>query len=256
MPLPTIRLRGDRPRALELYEALRASILDGSLEADERLVEETVAAAVGVSRTPVREAFHRLEVDGLVQTSGRGLIVSNFTLEQLSELCSVRETLEAMATGLAATSMTEIEVITLRDVHQQYRRATESGDVQRVAMVNHAFHETIWQGGRNGYLRERLLVLRSQIERLQQTTLADPGRQDEALQEHEAMVDAIERHDSEDAEAVARQHFRKAMALRLTNLRLTLGGPSRTPGSDGATTVPSRPARPAAVPRSTRSRVR
>lgn len=254
MPLPPIHLKSEHPLALELYEALRAAILDGALEPDERLVEVAIASAVGVSRTPVREALHRLEVDGLVQTTSRGMIVSVFTVEQLSELCSVRETLEAMATGLAATSMTDLEVITLRDIHDQYRQATEAGDIPRLIMVNRAFHETVWQGARNGYLRERLVVLRSQIERMQRTTLANPDRHQEALREHGEMLQAIERHDTQTAEAVARQHFRTAMALRLTNLRLTLNGRDR-PGPRSDRPDPS-PPRAAVPPRSRSPRAR
>lgn len=222
MPLPPIRLRGERPRAVELYELLRTVILDGTLAADERLVEESIAAAAGVSRTPVREALHRLEVDGLVQNSSRGTIVTAFTLEELADLCSVRETLEAMATGLAASSMTDMELITLRGVQQAYRDATAAADLQRLTDTNHAFHETIWQGSRNRYLRERLVVLRSQIERLQETTLGTESRRLEALGEHEQILAAIEQRDSETAERVARLHFRKAMAMRLTNRRLAM----------------------------------
>jgi DNA-binding GntR family transcriptional regulator len=219
MPLPQIELPGQRSRAEELYDVLRALILDGSLQAGERLVEGAMAAAASVSRTPVREALHKLEVDGLVQSSSRGAVVAEFTLAELSDLCSVRETLEAMATGLAATARTELELITLNGIHAQYREATERGDVGRMVDLNHAFHETIWQGSRNRYLAERLRVLRSQIERLQETTLAAAGRRREALAEHQQMVDAIARRDAPTAEQVARQHFRHAMALRLTDRR-------------------------------------
>ncbi len=223
MSLGPIRLSGARPRAAELYEALRSAILNGSLDAEERLVEESIAAAAGVSRTPVREALHKLEVDGLVQATPRGMVVTRFSLEELSDLCSVREVLEGMATGVAAASMTDLELITLRGIQEQYRESSLRGDIPRITALNHAFHETIWQGSRNRYLQERLTVLRSQIERLQETTLAMEGRRLEASEEHDRIVTAIERREVETADRVARAHFRKAMAIRLMNRRLALG---------------------------------
>ena len=223
MSLGPIRLSGARPRAAELYEALRSAILNGSLDAEERLVEESIAAAAGVSRTPVREALHKLEVDGLVQATPRGMVVTRFSLEELSDLCSVREVLEGMATGLAAASITDLELITLRGIQEQYREASLQADIPWMTAMNHAFHETIWQGSRNRYLQERLTVLRSQIERLQETTLAMESRRLEALEEHDLILSAIERHESDRADKVARAHFRKAMAIRLMNRRLAMG---------------------------------
>jgi DNA-binding GntR family transcriptional regulator len=223
MSLGPIRLRGARPRAIELYEALRSAILNGSLDADERLVEESIAAAAGVSRTPVREALHKLEVDGLVQATPRGMVVTRFSLEELSDLCSVREVLEGMASGLAAATMTNLELITLRGIQEQYREASLGGEIPRLTALNHAFHETIWHGSRNRYLQERLAVLRSQIERLQETTLATESRRLQALEEHDLIIDAIEGREGQTADQVTRAHFRKAMAIRLTNRRLAMG---------------------------------
>ncbi len=220
MSLRRIELKGDRRRAVELYEFLRAAILTGSLDGEERLVEESLAAAAGVSRTPVREALHRLEMDGLVRSTPRGLVVTRFSLGELADLCSVREVLEGMATGLAATAMTDIELITLRGIQEEYRAASLAADVQKLTACNHAFHDVIWEGSRNRYLQERLAVLRSQIERLQETTLALESRRAEALCEHDDIVDAIACRDSARAEGVARDHFRKAMAIRLTNRRV------------------------------------
>jgi DNA-binding GntR family transcriptional regulator len=220
MPLPRIDLPGERSRAEELYAVLRTAILDGTLHANERLVEEAIGLAASVSRTPVREALHKLEVDGFVQAGSRGMVVAAFTLDELADLCSVRETLEAMATGLAAVSLTELELITLKGIHARFRDAIEREAVEELVSLNHVFHEAIWHGSRNRYLADRLRVLRSQIERLQETTLAAASRRREALAEHEEMLRAIASRDLPAAEAIARQHFRRAMAIRLTNRHL------------------------------------
>ncbi|MBO0778737.1 MAG: GntR family transcriptional regulator [Ktedonobacteraceae bacterium] len=220
MPLSKILLPGKRSRAQELYEFLRNAILDGTLGQNERLVEENIAALASVSRTPVREALHKLEVDRLVQDNGQGLVVVAFTADELAELCAVRETLEGMASRLAATARTEIDLLSLQKIHESYQRATERQDVEQLIALNHAFHESIWQAARNRYLYRELANLRSQIERLQKTTLDFVPRQPEALHEHALILEAIVKQDHERAEQLTCQHFREAMAIRLMMQRL------------------------------------
>lgn len=228
MPLSEIRLPGKGPRAQELYEALRDAILRGELEPGERLVEEAIASAASVSRTPVREALRKLEVDGLARDSGHGMVVAELSYDDLAELCVVREYLEGLACRLAAISRSEFELASLHQIMRDARMATERGDVKQLVALNNAFHETIWQAGRNRYLAQQLRTLRGLIERLQTTTFRVPERRREALVEHEAIVKAIERNDADAAERLAREHFRKAMALRLalqrTEMARQLGG--------------------------------
>ncbi|WP_052890276.1 GntR family transcriptional regulator [Thermogemmatispora carboxidivorans] len=220
MPLSRIQLPGERSRAQELYEFLRNAILDGTLEPNERLVEESIAALASVSRTPVREALRKLEADNLVRDTGQGIVVGTTSPEELEELCAVRETLEGMASRLAARLRSELEVASLRRILEEYREATQQRDVERLVVLNHAFHEAIWQAARNRYLFRELTNLRDLIERLQKTTLDRPERQRAALPEHEALFEAIVRQDEDEAERLARLHFREAMAIRLMMARL------------------------------------
>jgi DNA-binding GntR family transcriptional regulator len=215
MPLTKFVLPGKRSKAEELYEFLRTAILDGILEPNERVVEENIAVMASVSRTPVREAIRRLEVDNLLQDTGRGLVIGSVSPDELAELCAVREVLEGMASRLAATARSEIDVLNLQNILHDYQQATEEQDVQQLVALNHAFHETIWQAARNRYLFHELVILREKIERLQKTTLHEPVRQREALAQHKAVLEAIISQDGDKAERLARQHFREAMAIRL-----------------------------------------
>jgi DNA-binding GntR family transcriptional regulator len=220
MPLEPVQLPGERSRAHELYNWLRAAILSGELRPHERLVETSIAELASVSRTPVREALHRLEVDGLVgEGEGGGLEVWGFSLDELADLCAVRETLEGMATELAAVSRSELEIATLRSIVQAEEDALGidegSGVVERRVELNHSFHETLWRASRNRYLADELKHLRSLIERLQDTTLRHRDRLRQAVSEHTEIVDALEARDASTAGALARKHFRNAMATRL-----------------------------------------
>ena len=207
-------------RAEQLYAYLRRAIHEGDLRPNERLVEAEIAELAGVSRTPVREALHKLQVDGLVTVTGRGFVVGTVSTDELVELCAVRETLEGMAAGLAARSRTEMDLIALRHVAEEFRSAAARGDVPDLVRLNHAFHDVIWQAARNRYLARQLQALRGQIERLQPTTLADPQRQGIANAEHQAIVAAIEEHDVDGAERATRDHLGSPPpALRATSPR-------------------------------------
>jgi DNA-binding GntR family transcriptional regulator len=120
--------------------------------------------------------------------------------------------------------MSEMEVLSLERVNHAYEEATRTADIRRLVELNHAFHEAIWQGSRNRYLADRLRTLRSQIERIQETTLAIPARREDAMREHAEILQAIREHDQERAERVTRQHFRRAMAMRLAHRRMEASG--------------------------------
>lgn len=218
--LKAIRLPGRTHRADELYEYLRRAILDGTLAPDERIVEQRIARVASVSRTPVREALHRLEVDGLVVSDGRGLVVVDHSADEMAELCSVREELESLAARLGAVSRSEVDLSTLEQMIQETMSATESHNVPRLVELNHLFHETIWQTARNRYLARQLGLLRGLIEgHGDGSTLTDETRQVEALAEHTAIYQAFVDRDADAAAAATREHFRRAMAIRLMRLR-------------------------------------
>ena len=218
--LTAIRLPGRTHRADELYEYLRRAILDGTLRPEERIVEQRIAKVASVSRTPVREALHRLEMDGLVITDGRGLVVVDHSVDEMAELCSVREELESFAARLGAVSRSELDLSTLEQMIRETGTATKSHNVPRLIELNHLFHETIWQTARNRYLARQLGLLRGLIERRgEESTLTDKARQGEALEEHTAIYQAFADRDAEAAADATREHFRRAMALRLMRLR-------------------------------------
>jgi DNA-binding GntR family transcriptional regulator len=219
--LDVISLPGRTHRADELYEYLRAAILDGTLPPEERVVEQRIAKMASVSRTPVREALHRLEMDGLVGSDGRGLVVVDHSAAEMRELCTVREEMEGLAARLAASGRSQLDLSTLEQLLEESREAADDEDVPRLIELNHLFHETIWQSASNGYLARQLDVLRGLIERRGQSTLLDPKRRVQALEEHSAIFDAIARQDPEAAAEATRAHFRRAMGHRLRQVRDT-----------------------------------
>jgi DNA-binding GntR family transcriptional regulator len=225
-----IELPGKQSLAEELYGYLRGAILSGELHPYERLIESTLAELASVSRTPVREALHRLELSGLVREGERGgLEVRGFSVDEVADFCAVSEMLEGMATELAATLRSEWDVAALRMIVNAEARALEEDESTEIQVsLNHSFRETLWHASQNRYLIEELQRLREVVEGLR-TTPPLAERQAEALDEHRAIVDAVERRDGKEASALARLHSRNALATRLV-----LGADSST-GASGRT---------------------
>jgi DNA-binding GntR family transcriptional regulator len=209
-----IRLPGLRPIALELYEELRNSILNGVIAPNERVTEETIAAWAGVSRTPVREAMHHLEVDGLLRTSAHGTTVVEFSVDELMETCTVRDTLEGLAARLAASYGTDFDFAMLEELTREFEAAI-GGDLTKIIQLNHEFHDFVWKMARNSYLKRQLSLVRALIERRDSTTLTTQERQREVCSEHRAILTALVARDPEGANDAALLHFRQASARRV-----------------------------------------
>jgi DNA-binding GntR family transcriptional regulator len=202
-------------RSGALYALLRDAILRGDLSPGERLVEDAIAREAKVSRTPVREALHRLESDGLVQPSSQGMVVTAHTEDELYDLCVARVGMEGLVARLAAGARNELDLANFDQILEEARVATERADVDRLVELNHAFHEAVWRAARNRYLANELRLLRALIERMQPTTLSHRDRQFESHEQHAALAQALRRGDSAQAESIARHHFEIAMAIRL-----------------------------------------
>lgn len=198
---------------------MRDGILSGAIEPGERLAERTVAAHASMSRTPVREALQRLRIDGLIEETPTGPAVAQFDLNELADLCAVRETLEGMATGLAARLRSALDIDALGALLTLNEETVERGDIEATVEANHAFHEAIWRTSRNRYLADQLQDAGRRVQRLQESPLRQRFRQRTALREHQAIFVAVRDGDPDVAERLAREHF--AAAARE---RLALGG--------------------------------
>lgn len=205
------------PRSEQAHRYLRDAIRSGRLRPGDRLREVDLAAAIGLSRTPVREALARLEAEGLVvNDSIRGIVVTELDYSMVTELYVMREVLEGTAARLAAQHASEVEMEILDDLCEQYRAALD--DSAEMALRNRQFHETLCRCAHNRYLLKMLNMLHDSLSLLGPTSLALPDRAVETLREHEAVVEAIRQRDSEGAEAAVRTHIRAAQKTRVMRL--------------------------------------
>lgn len=204
-----------------IFQKLRDMITKGYYRPGESLSEREIAELLDVSRTPVREAFRRLESEGLVvYEPKKGVTITSFTRDQVVSLYRVREYLE----GLAAWTLTENpdqEVLgNMRKVLESARDAARNGDIMLQAAINDEFHEMMATGSRNQYLIGMLEPLRSQINFFRSTSLSYQGRSQINIIEHERICDVIAGGDPRMAENAARDHVRNSLAAALANLKL------------------------------------
>lgn len=198
---------------LSVYEQLKRAILSGELAAGQPLLEVQLAESYGVSRTPIREALHRLQQDGIVERGDRGLRVAQGSAEQILEIYEARVVLEAAVCEAAARRRTEVDLMRLHGILDAAPRDDPSA-AEKVDS-NQQFHEAIWQASHNGTWIDLLSRLNTHLRRYPSTTLTAPGRWEEALEEHAALLDAIERGDAEAAGRIGREHMTKARDVRL-----------------------------------------
>ena len=213
--LDTVQRRGVS-RGDQAYQFIVDGIQSGRLAPGTRLREIELAELTGLSRTPVREALSRLQLEGLVTLdAARGLIVTELDYSMTSELYAMREVLEGTAARLAARHASDVEIDFLREITT---RDALLSSAESLASNNRLFHETLYRCAHNRYLVKTLNTLQESMALLGRTTLASPGRADTSRIEHEAIVEALSRRDPDAAERAARAHIVAAYRIRLEQL--------------------------------------
>lgn len=197
----------------DAYSLILEAIDTGLYKPGDRLVESELAERFGVSRTPIREALQRLETQSLLARDGRSLIVASLDHNQLAELYVVRSELEALAARLAARHATEEEVRVLTDMVEADR--AHLGDPGALSRANRRFHKQIHLASHNRFLVQQLDLVHRSMALLATTSLAARGRDEVALAEHRAIVDAIRDRDEGRAGEMLRKHISQAFVTRL-----------------------------------------
>jgi DNA-binding GntR family transcriptional regulator len=206
-----------RSRAEFVYESLRDAISDGRIAGGERVREEEVAARLGVSRTPVREALQRLQQRGLlIFGPTRGLVVAQLGHAQVVELYAMREILEGSAARFAARHATTEEIATLYRLQEQLRAA--EGDDLLHKSLNRRFHQAIYEAAHNRYLMQMLDSMLDSFALLQSTTSRLPHRQRNSDEERRRIIAAIEKRDPKRAEKAAQDHIVQAQRTRFESV--------------------------------------
>ena len=208
------------PLGEAVYRVLRQALQEGVYRPGDRLREEEIARELKVSRTPVREAFGKLQGKRLIEPSGaKGLAVRTLDMTEVLELYTMREILEGAAARLAAQHASASELEALDDLSGSLE--AHLGDAAEMARLNRLFHGAIMRAARNRYLERALDELQDGIVLLGATTFTVSDRPRAAAEEHRGMLDAIRKRAPERAESLACAHIREALRARLKLLHGT-----------------------------------
>ena len=218
-----VKLDSYKPLREVVYETLREAIRNGALTPGERLMEIQLAEELGVSRTPVREAIRKLELERfVVMLPRRGTYVANLSLKDINEVFEIRAALDGLAAGLAAERITEEELEQMERLLVEIADYIEQHNNQKIVEADEAFHDILYRASRNERLVGIICNLREQFTRFRSVSINYPGRLQNTLEEHRQLVEAIAQRNPEAAQQKAREHIENAeqtLLLEMEQLR-------------------------------------
>ena len=203
-----------------VFTTLRQAILKGELKPGERLMEVTLANRLGVSRTPIREAMRKLELEGLVVMIPRkGAQVAHITEQELNDVLEVRRGLEELAIEKSCERISEEELKTLKESTERFRVLVEANDLMALAEEDVKFHETIYASTHNRRLIQILSNLREQMYRFRMEYLKDEAVRENLYDEHLMIYQALSEHQKNQANIYICRHIDNQQAAIIRSLK-------------------------------------
>ena len=191
-----------------VFKTLRQAILRGELKPGERLMEIQLANKLGVSRTPIREAIRKLELEGLVLMIPRkGAEVADITEKSLKDVLEVRRALEELSVKLTCDRITKEEIKELEQAAENFRKTMKSKDITEIAEADVRFHDVIYTATKNQKLIQLLNNLHEQMYRYRIEYLKDEEVYPKLLKEHKEIIERINRGEKEEAARIVCEHI-------------------------------------------------
>lgn len=191
-----------------VFNTLREAILTGDLLPGDRLMEKQLSERLGVSRTPIRDAIRKLEMEGLVKMVPRkGAEVAQMTEKDIRDVLEIRATLEALAVRLACERMDPGAIEELETLRDEFALAANKKDITELIKKDTEFHEAIFASTKNDKLIYIISNLRGQIYRYRVKYIQEMEDYQKLVQEHGEIVESIKKRNKEKAEGIAIAHI-------------------------------------------------
>ena len=199
------------PLHQRIYETLRAEVISGQRKPGELLSEAEFARRWGVSRSPIREALRQLEQHDLVRWAPRrGATVARLTVAGLRDIYEVREALESLSAGLAAERGSPADLAKMRDLATDIKQTQDEGDYMRAIMLDDEFHRLMASTTRNRMLESHSGRVLDRVIMARMMVREEPGRTQEIVHEHQAILEALGNRDPKKAAEQAALHVRNS----------------------------------------------
>ena len=199
-----------------VFESLKQAIIRGKISADEWLVESHIAETLGISRTPVREAIHKLEREGLIERQPRGgFTVLGLNRDDIEETFGLRGLLEGYAARLAAVKHNAQELKSLEKKIEEFQKALDLKKMDSLPAINTEFHDLLYALSKSPKLISMINGLRDQIYRYREMILKEPKFASTSNLDHRRMLKYIRKRDAEGAERMVKDHILRGQAMVL-----------------------------------------
>lgn len=194
----------------QVFERLEADILGGKYARGEVLTEMMLCADLGVSRTPIREATHRLAQEHIVEITAKGIAVLGVTDKDLADIYDIRMRLEGMAAALAARNATEEQISAMKEALELQEFYCGKKDAERIRLMDSRFHDLIYAAADSVVLYDTLLPLHKKTQKFRKASVENHSRAAASLDEHRAIFEAVAAHDERAAEIAMGVHVEHA----------------------------------------------
>ncbi len=191
-----------------VFHKLREDILSGKYEEHEELKEVSIGEELGVSRTPVREAFRQLELEGLIQIiPNKGAYVTGITEKDVKDIYMIRSLLEGLCARWATEHITEEQMEEMEENVYLAKFHAQKGHLEQLAELDNRFHDILYEACDSKILEHRLREFHQYVLRVRKKTLATATRGVKSNEEHERIMEAIKAGNADLAEKLANQHM-------------------------------------------------
>lgn len=193
-----------------IVDFIKDAVVSGRLKPGERVPEQEIAESFGISRTPIREAFRQLESEGFISVIARkGAVVSPITDKDVSEFYAIKSLLEGFAARTACDRLCAKEIKKLEGLNAGMERCAEKGDVKAFFKLDSQFHDTFLKAAGNEKLCALIHHLVQQFERFRITAMSLPGRMQNSVRQHHAIVGAFKEKNADLVEKLVRENAEK-----------------------------------------------
>lgn len=204
----------------QIFEQLERDILSGKYPRSTVLSELGLSKELGVSRTPVREAIRRLEQEDILEECGKGMIVVGITPEDMQDMFEIRLAIEGEAARRAAVNISDEQLGRMReilDLQRFYSEKEGENSSDQIKNMDSQFHEILYLASDSRPYIRTLLPLHKRMMKMRKASVSKHSRAMRSLEEHEAIYEALLRHDADAAEKAVLTHSRNARE-RMTGL--------------------------------------
>ena len=199
-----------------VFESLKHAIVRGKISAGEWLVESHIAETLGISRTPVREAFHKLEREGLIERQPRGgFTVLGLNRTDIEETFGIRSVLEGYAAHLAAIKHEAQELELLEQKIEEFQKALDRNNMNSLPAINTEFHDLLYGLSKSPKLINMINGLKDQIYRYREVILKESKFAAASNLDHKRMLKTIRKRDADSAERLVREHILRGQDMVL-----------------------------------------